>query len=474
MHFAREINRLLIGLLIVFGVIAVATTYWAIVGADTLLPRSDNPRLVEAEAGLLRGAVVDRADTVLVETKLNDDDTVTRRYLYPEMYSALGYASLRYGVSGAEAAYNILLRGDDLQIPFADQVFNSLAHHPRQGSDIRLTFDLAIQTEAARLMDGHRGAVVVLAVPTGEVLAMLSLPTYDPNTLDADWEQLTKAPGNLFFNRALQGAYQPGGTLQTPLLAAALLTNYPLDTITNAAVRPVRVGDVQLNCVQPTAASSLTLREAYASGCPAPFAELINTLGLATIQAVFDTFQINLPPTLPGYIVFPPDQPTPTPETVIINGSNIQENALGQGRLTITPFQMAIMAAAVVNDGNAPTPYTLLETRLPNTSTWIATQEKHPFIALMTANTARQLQDAMRFAVSTGSASSADQPGIDIGGHATLAYSGAETQAWFIGFATLGGRQGIAIAVVVENSSDASLASSIGGSILAQAYQRLR
>ena len=64
-------------------------------------------------------------------------------------------------------------------------------------------------------MGDYHGAVVVLNIPSGEVLAIVSLPTYDPNTLDTNWEQLTQAAGKPFFNRALQGAYQPGGTLET-------------------------------------------------------------------------------------------------------------------------------------------------------------------------------------------------------------------------------------------------------------------
>src|SRR5205085_5951811 len=116
-------------------------------------------------------------------------------------------------------------------------------------------------------------------------------------------------------------------------------------------------------------------------------------------------------------------------------------------------------------DGNAPQPYTLLETRQPSAETWIEDTALHPSMPLTTATTARQLQDMMRLAVADGAAQNAGRPGIDIGGHATLAYSGTSTQAWFVGFATLGGRQGIAIAVVIEDSTDPGLAADIGGAV---------
>jgi hypothetical protein len=80
----------------------------------------------------------------------------------------------------------------------------------------------------------------------------------------------------------------------------------------------------------------------------------------------------------------------------------------------------------------------------------------------------------MRHAVSNGAALNAARPGIDIGGHATLAFSGNESQAWFIGFATLAGGRGVAAAVVIENSVDPGLAADIGGTILAAAQQVMR
>src|SRR5689334_16025267 len=230
MNFTREINRLTTGLLILLGIVALAATYWAVAGPDTILLRQDNPRLVLAESEIHRGDIVDRNGTPLATSIINSDENYTRQYLYPEMNSALVYASIRYGVGGAEAAFNSVLRGDDATTDFLSQFGNDLLHKTQHGSDVRLTFDLSIQKEAAKAMGSRTGSIVVLDIPTGQVLAMVSLPTYDPNTLDANWEALSKAPGKPFFNRALQGAYQPGIALETPLMAAALLANYPLDT----------------------------------------------------------------------------------------------------------------------------------------------------------------------------------------------------------------------------------------------------
>lgn len=478
MQFTREINRLVLALLVLFGMVTMAATYWAVIGPDTILRRDDNPRLVEAAATILRGAIVDRDGRTLVESTRDDDGQVTRQYLYPAMYSALGYFSLRYGVDGAESAFDPLLSGSAVERDTSTILIDSLLHRSTVGSDARLTLDLDVQERIAEAMEGHgetpfpTGAVVVLSVPDGAVLAMISLPTFDPNTLDANWDALVAAPGNPFFNRVLQGRYQPGGALETPLMAAAFLVNQPLDESIDQASDPVTLDSLQLNCAVRLPSMALTLRDAYTFACPNAFQILALHLSAATVQATVDTFRLDKHPTLPG---FAPEVSigAPTPAPVITDDAGLARLALGQGTLTVSPLNMAMMAAAIVNDGNTPQPYILMQTRDPDTAEWISAESVRPTIPLATANTARQLQDWMRAAVANGAAQNAGRPNIDIGGHAALAYSGNRSLAWFVGFATFAGRRGAAVAVVLENSSDPGLAADIGGTALAAAQTAL-
>jgi peptidoglycan glycosyltransferase len=468
MPISREINRVLIGLLAAFGLVAIAAAYWATFGPVSLLEREDNPRRVEAEAAILRGDIVDRGGVLLAESISNQDRTVTRQYVYPETASVLGYYSLRYGVGGAEAAYDALLRGDTLIKDVSTDFFDRMLHRPQIGSSIQLTLDLAVQQQVMVALSNRTqaGAAVILSVPSGEVLALVSLPSYDPNTLDATWETLVRAAGNPFFNRALQGSYQPGGTLQTPLMAAALLDNQPLENPLPNATDPVQIDGLVVNCAVRLPFDDLTLRDAYAFACPEPFVRLAQNLGASSVQNALDTFHFDEPPTLPGFV----PQAEITQPALTVNSTNLVESALGQAGLTVSPLEMAMMAAAVINDGNAPQPYVLLASRAPESEDWLPAQESRPTIPYATANNARRLQDLMRDAVANGAASNAGRPNIDIGGHATVAYSGEGAQAWFIGFATIGGRQAVAVAVVIEDSADPGLAADIGGTALAAAH----
>ncbi len=147
--------------------------------------------------------------------------------------------------------------------------------------------------------------------------------------------------------------------------------------------------------------------------------------------------------------------------------------ALGQGTMTVSPLNMAMMAAAIVNDGNTPQPYVLIQTRAPGSTDWIPDQTVRPSLPLATATTARRLQDLMRDAVANGAAQNAGRPDLDIGGQAALAYSGDGSLAWFVGFATFAADKGAAVAVVLENSDDPGLAADIGGTALQAAQVAL-
>lgn len=473
MAFSREISRLMFGLLIAFFIVIGSASYWAIVGADSILLREDNPRLVEDEANIQRGSIYDKNDILLAETVPVEDDFPERVYYHPETYSALGYFSFRYGTSNVEAAYNDYLRGDIIEDELNDFVEQDLLHLLQQGADIRLTLDTAVQQSIVSEMADYRGAAVVLSVPDGAILGLVSLPDYDPNTLDENWETLIEADGNPFFNRVIQGQYQPGGMLQTPLMVAGILTDQAFDVVTADANRAVTVGDdMQLNCAMPPLSSDLTYTEAYAYGCPFPFSLLVGQLSPVSLQNIFGAFRLTSPPIITGFASNGTEITEVTPE--VIQELSLVEDIIGQGQLTINPLGMATIAGAVINAGNAPQPYMLEDYRLPGEDEWQAVNFAEVSVPLMTANAARRLRALMMENTSTGASVPAARPPLSIGGHTALAISGDETQAWFIGYVTLDDNRGATIAIVLENSVDASEVARIGGLVLESAVASLQ
>lgn len=463
MQFTQEIQRVFIALMVAFIVIGLSASYWAVIGTEGLLGRDDNGRLFEDIARTVRGTIYDRHNIPLVESIANENGRISRNYLYPETYGVTGYYSLQYGVGGAEAAYDDILKGANLPKTLNTFIEEDLLHRPHLGAEVRLTIDLEIQREIVATMDGYTGAVVVLAVPSGEVLGLASLPTFDPNQLDSTWDELRDSLEQPFFNRALQGKYQPGGILQTPLMTAALITNQALDEPEEGASEAITVDGVSLDCAGRPPSDRLTLAESYAFACPAPFKDLYETLGSETITEVFNLFQFEENFTIAGFTG------SDVENVIILNVPLTLDDILGQGTLTVTPLHMAMIAASVINEGNAPYPYLLHSIRNPGED-WAPNRELLQSIPITTPETSLQLQRVMRESTQYGAARDAARSDITIGGHAAIAFSGEKTLTWFIGNAITGQNQGIAVALILEDLDDTREASHIGGQILETAY----
>lgn len=470
MAFTREITQILVALLLAIFVVISAALYWSIVGSDSILARTDNPRLVLNDATIQRGSIYDRNGVPLVETTLADNGTLQRTYYYEAFYSALGYFSLRYGVDGAEAAFDTILRGDRLMERFGTQFERDVLHRPQMGENILLTLDQSTQQQLADLMDEQTGAAVMLHVPSGEVLALLSQPTFNPNTLDADWETLREAPEQAFFNRALLGQYQPGGMMQTPLSIAAALTQQSFSATFPDATQPIVIDDLSLNCVADPPTTTLSLTQAYAFGCPQPFDALLTALNPATLSATVDALQLSNPPAIDRFGSVQALDTTPTASTD--TSDSLRADLLGQGELTTNPLSLATLTAAIVNEGNAPQPYMLQQTRIPD-GEWIAATETLASLPMMTTEAAAQLQDLLRSNLDAGVVEAAELDDLQGGAHAAIAFSGDGTQVWFIGFAQRDGGEHVVIALILENTDDITAAVQIGSEALQAAVNAL-
>ena len=147
--------------------------------------------------------------------------------------------------------------------------------------------------------------------------------------------------------------------------------------------------------------------------------------------------------------------------------------AAGQGSLTVTPIQMGLVAATLANHGNTVIPLLVDAVRPPGAADWQPLAIIDGSKAVLPPDITDKLADAMRQAVVAGAAHAADRPNLTIRGHASIAYTGPRQQqaAWFIGYVDLPNGHSAAVAVVIENAKDASVAADIGGTTLQTAAQ---
>jgi peptidoglycan glycosyltransferase len=454
MQFAHEIQRIFWGTLITLIIISLSASYWAIQGKDTILLRDDNPRLFEAIAQIQRGSIYDHNHEALAQT-ITQNGTTTRQYLHESAYSVLGYYSLRYGEGGVESAFDDILNGTVTTESLSDYFEQSILKIPPTGADIHLTLDLDIQNTLVNEMGDNSGAGIVINAQSGDILALASLPTFDPNTLDEDWDSLANEVGNPFFNRALQGQYQLGGVMYSLWMSHAQLSHYDAsERIPNAQDTVALGNETFVSCVLTPPTNDLSLTEGYAYGCPVPFAVYSRGTSSRTYDDLVENFLLDSPLVLDG---FPMPEPISTPSDITAEiDTNLLalRNALGQGDITTTPLHVASIMSAIANNGNAPHPRMLQSIREPESDTWqTVTNTTQPSIPMMTAITARQLQQILR--TNWQSIQSDTYPDtVSVGASVATSQSGDETQYWITGFVRDEQRNHIAFVVLLEDLDD--------------------
>lgn len=197
---------------------AITGSWWALIRGEDLLARTDNARRAIADRYVPRGEILDNNNQAINITT-GESGSFVREYLYPELAPVTGYTHPVYGQAGLEASLDDYLRG--LQgNPTSLILWNELIYGtPPPGLDVRLSIDMELQTTADVLLSIHRGAIILMNAETGEILAMASHPTYDPNNLDEEGDTLSQAEDSPLLNRATQGVYPLGDAL-LPLVKA--------------------------------------------------------------------------------------------------------------------------------------------------------------------------------------------------------------------------------------------------------------
>ncbi len=478
---------------------SLRTTAYALLGAFVLLVgaviwtqairgpeyRDDprNPRLVASLIGRERGPIVTADDVLVAVSNPSEEDTrqFIRSYPEGELYAhTVGYVSVLFGSRGIER-----VRSDDLvsdRDSTISGVLNGLLGGDPRPRGLRLTIDHELQTVAAEALGGQKGSVVAIDPMTGEILAMVSIPSFDPNSLiGADAAPAGAAiegdPDEPLRNRAIDETYPPGSVFKV------ITTSAGLDA---GQVSPSTVFDDPAELALPGTTATISnfdggvcndgqgvsLEMAFVRSCNTVFAQLGMDVGGDELAAKARRFGFNEPvpfdlatltSSFPPGVVLEPDPPATA------------QNAIGQRDVQTTPILMALAAASVANDGTIMAPYLVDE---------VFTSDGE--VESMTAPTvwrragspagAAVLADLMEKVVISGTGTRAAVPGVRIAGKTgTAEITDAAPHAWFIGYGPVEpaeGERSIAIAVIVESGGDFG-ESATGGSVAAPIAQRV-
>lgn len=464
----RQIRRLAIGFLILFGAIAVNLNYIQVVAADRIANNNANRRLLIQEYEVDRGDIV-AADhrTVLADSEPTGGDLKYQRS-YPEDpelgYGHItGYHSFIFGRTELEQAYNDYLsaRAEEL---FPQQLIDEILGRDEQGAGLVLTIDPELQAIAAEGLAGREGAVAALDPRTGEVLALVSNPTYDPNPLASHeprdvrraYRQLRpQEPDSPLVSRATDTFFPPGSAFKVVTAAAALesgrgpdfaLPNPPTLDLPQTTANLDNFGGSQCS-----GGSQIDMASALQQSCNVYFAQLAMEIGADTLvdQAHRFGFSEDVPFDIPFV-----ESEIPDPDAFDLDIPALAQSGIGQRDVRTNVLHMALITGSIGNDGVMMVPRLVSEIRDPD-GRILRSFDPEEYGRPMEAANARALTEMMASVVDAGTGTAAQIPGVRVAGKTGTAQTaeGQAPHAWFVAFAPAEAPE-IAVAVVVLNGGD--------------------
>ncbi|SMB94665.1 cell elongation-specific peptidoglycan D,D-transpeptidase [Thermanaeromonas toyohensis ToBE] len=461
----KHVRHLALTLMAMFFVLILHLTYLQVLKAEGLYLHPLNPRLKLLEEKTLRGDILDREGRVLARSS-SFQGRVNREYpLGRAAAHVIGYASPRLGTSGLEAAYDGELLGLVGSLSYLNE-FRRLQGLPRKGYGLLLTLDAELQRLAFQLLEGYRGAVVALNPRTGEVLALASSPSFDPQSVEEQWELLQDPrQGSPFLNRAIQGLYPPGSTMKLVVAAAALERNFRIAESRFYCPGYIEIEGRRLTC--PQVHGNINFRETLMYSCNVTFAQLALEVGPVSLKKAADNFGFNQALSF--------DLPVVVSQAPFMEDSDanlLAEGAIGQGKVLATPWQMALVAAAIANKGLLMKPFLVAKVIGDEGEVVKQTQPRLARVAT-TPNIAQVIKEAMVATVEEGTGRSARLQGLKVAGKTGSAQNPqGKAHSWFIGFAPADNPQ-IAVSVIMENAgAGAEAAAPVAREIIAKALRR--
>ncbi|MBV8149000.1 MAG: penicillin-binding protein 2, partial [Candidatus Eremiobacteraeota bacterium] len=337
---------------LLFAALAIRQVYVQVIQGPAIASKAGNPRHALLDAR--RGRILASDGTVLAQSANN-------RRVYPmgaAAAQAVGYVSVRYGTSGVEDAFDraltppdtsgdSLAQLDEIRAAFAGETVVS------RGADVVTTIVPVIQQRLFSLLAQYpRAAGIVLDPRSGAVLAIASVPSYDPNRFDAEFPMLDQDPSSPLLDRALDGLYPPGSTFKMFTAAAALDSGAV--TMDSSFEDPgyLTIGNFTLHDNESEATGYQDLTSAFALSSNVDFAQIALKMGVDTFYDYLSRWGIgsSLDFQLPASHAQVPAKDSIVP-------GELAQMGFGQGALLMTPLQMALIGATIANGGAEPRPY---------------------------------------------------------------------------------------------------------------------
>jgi penicillin-binding protein A len=448
----RAIGRLMLLFIALYAILATRQIWVQVIAGPRLADNPHNPR--GAMLAQYRGSIVARDGTILAVSSARG-----RTYPFgPALAQTVGYESARYGTSGLESVFEAQLvaqaAGNDPWTQLLG-IFGK-PQGVRRGTTLVTTIDPAIQRALYESLSAYpRAAGLALDPRTGEVLAIASVPSFDPARIDATFAALVGDASSPLLNRAIDGLYPPGSTFKIVTVADAL--DAGVVSLDSSFDDPgsYQVGNFVVHDDEGEATGHRSLAGAFALSSNVDFAQIALALGPERWFEYAARWRFGEP--LDFTLATSRDH---LPARASVTPSIMAQLGFGQADLLVTPLRMALVAATIADGGSMPHP------------TLVRSNGEPPLANPIDAQVAGQVRDLMIGAVADGTGTAAALPGVTVAGKTGTATNPAgRSHAWFVAFAPAESPR-VAVAIVVENAGyGGAVAAPIARRVLAAALR---
>lgn len=421
--------------------------YFMAFKSEDFINNPANPRVKGFEKLVVRGEIKAADGTVLARTVTSNGKEVREYPKGREYAHVVGFNS--NGMSGIESDKSFYMLRSHAFI--LERVMNDLRDQKNPGDNMVTSLDTKLQDVAYNGMGSYRGAAVAIDCETGGILAMVSKPDFDPNTVDANWKSLSSSEDSALLNRATQGLYPPGSTFKI-ITALSYLKNGGKLTDTFDCNGSYTQDGYTIHCYGGEVHGRQTFRQAFGNSCNVAFSQVGLSLPKGALKNTANEFYFNKR--------IPADFSNVNKSQFTLKNSDndamVMQTSIGQGNTLVTPLHMALICEAVCNDGIMKTPFVV--DHIENDGGSLVRNHIDSEQRLCTASEARTLRRLMRYVVTDGTGrvvNSSAYTAYGKTGTAEFSSNKNEAHSWFVGFAKKGEKK-IAVAVIMEGAGAGS------------------
>ena len=446
----KEITRVTYMFVTLFLIMAGYLVYFNVFESKDVVNSVYNVRQDLLAERVVRGKILDKNGNVLAQTVTAEDGMETREYPYGSLFSHVVGYSVK-GKAGIESIQNFNLLTSNAF--FVEKLMKEFQDQKNIGDNIVTTLDADLQAAASNALGDNKGAAVVLEASTGKILAMVSKPSYDPNTVSEKWETLINDPDSALYNRATQGQYTPGSVFKIVTTLAYMRQNPDYVAFLHDCSGEITEEGTTIHCYNSTSHGQETLGDAVANSCNTAFSEIGLSLDIGKWQDTAEDLLFNK--SLKCDLT---SKQSSFSLEKNAGAAEVMMTAIGQGETLVSPYHMALITSAIANGGTLMKPY-LVDEITNYKGTVVKEYMPEKYTNLMTSEEASILKNYMEGVISYGTGTSLNGQGYTVAGKtgtAEVSMDKNTVHSWFMGFSNVENPD-IVVSVVVENADTSNI-----------------